>query len=94
MKAQLVQTQAYRQQYAFNAVTLLPVSLYGPEDNFDPAASHFIPALIKKVLDAKDAGQPHIDVWGTGSASRVYLFVRDAADGVVLAAERYDEAAL
>lgn len=90
-KAQLVQAQAYRQQYGFNAVTLLPVNLYGPGDNFDPASSHVIPALIKKVLDAKDAGASHIDVWGTGSASREFLFVRDAADGVVRAAESYDD---
>lgn len=90
-KAQLVQAQAYRQQYGFNAVTLLPVNLYGPHDNFDPASSHVIPALIKKVLDAKDAGQSHIDVWGTGSASREFLFIRDAADGIVRAAESYDD---
>jgi GDP-L-fucose synthase len=90
-KAQLVQAQAYRQQYGFDAVTLLPVNLYGPGDNFDPASSHVIPALIKKVLDARDAGAGHIDVWGTGSASREFLFVRDAADGVVRAAESYDD---
>lgn len=90
-KMHLVQAQAYRRQYGFNAVTLLPVNLYGPGDNFDPASSHVIPALIKKVLDARDAGQTHIDVWGTGSASREFLFVRDAADGVVRAAEAYDD---
>jgi GDP-L-fucose synthase len=91
-KALLVQGQAYRQQYAFNAVTLLPVNLYGPGDNFDPASSHVIPALIKKVVEARDAGRKHIDVWGTGAASREFLFVRDAAEGVVAAAARYDDA--
>ena len=65
-KALLVQGQAYRQQYGFNAITLLPVNLYGPGDNFDPETSHVIPALIKKVIEARDAGQPAIDVWGTG----------------------------
>ena len=89
-KALLVQGQAYRQQYGFNAVTLLPVNLYGPGDNFNPKSSHVIPALIKKVVDARDAGQNHIDVWGTGSASREFLFVRDAAEGIALAAEKYD----
>ncbi|MDY3557835.1 GDP-L-fucose synthase [Gemmata sp. JC673] len=89
-KAQLVQAQAYRQQYGFNAVALLPVNLYGPGDNFDPRSSHVIPALIKKVVDAREAGLGHIDVWGTGAASREFLFVRDAAEGIVLAAEHYD----
>jgi len=90
-KAQLVQAQAYRQQYGFNAVSLLPVNLYGPGDNFDPKSSHVIPALIKKVIEAREAGRQHIDVWGTGSATREFLFVRDAAEGVVMAADRYDE---
>ena len=89
-KALLVQAQAYRQQYGFAGVTLLPVNLYGPGDNFDPASSHVIPALIKKVVDARDAGRRHIDVWGTGTASREFLFVRDAADGIAAAADRYD----
>lgn len=89
-KALLIQGQAYRQQYGFRAITLLPVNLYGPGDNFDPKSSHVIPALIKKVLDARDAGQPFIDVWGTGSASREFLFVRDAAEGIALAAANYD----
>ena len=89
-KAVLVQGQAYRQQYGFNAITLLPVNLYGPGDNFDPASSHVIPALIKKVIEARDAGSGHIDVWGTGSASREFLFVRDAAEGIALATEFYD----
>ena len=86
----LVQGQAYRQQYGFNAVHLLPVNLYGPGDNFDPRSSHVIPALIKKCIDARDARVPFIDVWGTGAASREFLYVDDAAEGVVLAAERYD----
>ena len=90
-KAVLVQGQAYRQQYGFNAITLLPVNLYGPGDNFDPASSHVIPALIKKVIEARDAGRGHIDVWGTGSASREFLFVRDAAEGIALATECYDD---
>lgn len=89
-KALLVQGQAYRQQYGFRAVTLLPVNLYGPGDNFDPASSHVIPALIKKVVEARDAGRAHIDVWGTGSASREFLFVNDVAEGVAAAAARYD----
>jgi GDP-L-fucose synthase len=88
----LVQGQAYRQQYSFNAIYLLPVNLYGPEDNFDPRSSHVIPALIKKCVDARDAGANHIDVWGTGAASREFLYVDDAAEGIVLAAERYDGA--
>jgi GDP-L-fucose synthase len=90
-KALLVQGQAYRQQYGFNAVTLLPVNLYGPGDNFDPKSSHVIPAIIKKVIDAREEGQNFIDVWGTGSASREFLFVRDAAEGIALAADRYDD---
>jgi GDP-L-fucose synthase len=90
-KMLLVQAQAYRRQYGFNAVTLLPVNLYGPGDNFDPTTSHVIPALIKKAIDARDAHHPEIEVWGDGSASREFLFVRDAAEGVVLAAERYDD---
>lgn len=89
-KALLVQGQAYRQQYGFNAITLLPVNLYGPGDNFDPKSSHVIPAIIKKVVDAREAGQGHIDVWGTGRASREFLFVRDAAEGIGLAAAHYD----
>jgi GDP-L-fucose synthase len=91
-KMLLVQGQAYRQQYGFNAIHLLPVNLYGPADNFDPASSHVIPALIKKCLDARDRGDLSIEVWGTGSASREFLYVDDAAEGIVLAAERYDGA--
>jgi GDP-L-fucose synthase len=90
-KALLVQAQAYRQQYGFAGVTLLPVNLYGPGDNFDPASSHVIPALIKKVVDAREAGHRHIDAWGTGTASREFLFVRDAAEAIALAADRYND---
>jgi GDP-L-fucose synthase len=86
----LVQGQAYRAQYGFNAIYLLPVNLYGPGDNFDPRSSHVIPALIKKCVDAIEAGADHIDVWGTGTASREFLYVEDAADGIVLGAENYD----
>ena len=90
-KMLLVQGQAYRQQYGFNAIHLLLVNLYGPGDNFDPATSHVIPALIKKCIDARERGDDHIIVWGTGSASREFLYVRDAAEGIVLATERYDD---
>jgi GDP-L-fucose synthase len=91
-KMLLVQGQAYRAQYGFNVIHLIPVNLYGPGDNFDPASSHVIPALIKKCVDARDSGADHIDVWGTGSASREFLYVDDAADGIVLAGELYDDA--
>ena len=91
-KMLLVQAQAYRQQYGFNAIHLLPVNLYGPGDNFDPRSSHVIPALIKKCVDAREAGAPFIEVWGTGTATREFLYVDDAAEGIVLAAERYDGA--
>jgi GDP-L-fucose synthase len=90
-KMLLVQAQAYRQQYGFDAVYLLPVNLYGPGDNFDPASSHVIPALIKKFVEAKESGSGTVEVWGTGSASREFLYVDDAARGIVLAAERYDK---
>jgi GDP-L-fucose synthase len=89
-KGLLVQGQAYRKQYGFNAITLLPVNLYGPNDNFDPASSHVIPALIKKVFEAKKNKIPFIEVWGTGSASREFLYVRDAAEGIVVATEKYN----
>jgi GDP-L-fucose synthase len=89
-KMLLVQAQAYRQQYGMSAITLLLVNLYGPGDNFDPASSHVIPALIRKAVEARAAGHSHIEVWGTGTASREFLFVRDAAQGIVLAADRYD----
>jgi GDP-L-fucose synthase len=91
-KMLLVQGQAYRVQYGFNAIYLLPVNLYGPGDNFDPASSHVIPALIRKCVEAREAGDPFVEVWGTGAASREFLYVDDAADGIVLAAERYDDA--
>jgi GDP-L-fucose synthase len=91
-KALLVQGHAYRQQYGLNAITLLPVNLYGPGDNFDPKSSHVIPALIKKIVDARESGQRVIEVWGTGAASREFLFVRDAAEGIAAAADRYDAA--
>lgn len=91
-KMLLVQSQAYREQYGFNATYLIPVNLYGPGDNFDPRTSHVIPALIRKCVDAREAGADHIEVWGTGSASREFIYVDDAAEGIVLGAERYDEA--
>jgi GDP-L-fucose synthase len=91
-KMLLVQGQAYREQYGFDAIHLLPVNLYGPGDNFNPASSHVIPALIRKAVEARDAGTDHIDIWGTGSASREFLYVDDAAEAIVLAAERYDGA--
>ena len=90
-KMLLVQGQAYRDQYGFNAIHLLPVNLYGPGDNFDPASSHVIPALIKKCLDARDRGDADMEVWGTGSASREFLYVDDAAEGIALAAEKYND---
>ncbi len=89
-KMLLVQAQAYREQYGFNSVFLLPVNLYGPRDNFDPRSSHVIPALIRKCVEAVEAGAPEIVVWGTGSATREFLYVEDAAEAIVLAAERYD----
>lgn len=91
-KMLLVQSQAYRQQYGFNSIFLMPVNLYGPGDNFSPQSSHVIPALIKKCVDAIQKGENEIVVWGTGKASREFLFVEDAAEGITLAAERYDKA--
>jgi GDP-L-fucose synthase len=91
-KMLLVQGQAYRQQYGMNVIHLLPVNLYGPGDNFDPSSSHVIPALIKKCQDALDAGARSVDVWGTGKASREFLYVEDAARGVGMATETYDGA--
>jgi GDP-L-fucose synthase len=90
-KMLLVQGQAYREQYGFPVIHLIPVNLYGPGDNFDSASSHVIPALIKKCVDAREAGADHIDVWGTGSASREFLYVDDAAEGIVLGADRYED---
>ena len=90
-KMLLVQAQAYRQQYGFSAIYLLPVNLYGPRDNFDPAKSHVIPALIKKCLDAMDSGEEEIVVWGDGTPTREFLYVEDCAEAIVLATERYDK---
>src|SRR5256712_10071538 len=90
-KMMLVQSQAYRQQYGFNSIFLLPANLYGPGDDFDPSTSHVIPALIRKCLEARQAGASDIVVWGDGSATREFLFVEDAAEGILLATERYDE---
>lgn len=90
-KALLVMCQAYRQQYGFNGIYLLPVNLYGPGDNFDPATSHVIPALIKKCVDAADNNQPQVVCWGTGQVSREFLYVEDAAEGILLAAEFYNK---
>jgi len=90
-KALLVQCQAYRQQYGLNAIYVLPVNLYGPGDNFDPASSHVIPALIRRAIEARESGASSLEVWGDGSATREFLFVRDAAEAVILATERYDE---
>lgn len=90
-KMLLVQIQAYKQQYGFNGIYLLPVNLYGPGDNFDPSHSHVIPALIKKISDAKKNNSPSIEVWGDGSASREFLFVKDAAKGIVLATKYYEK---
>lgn len=91
-KMLLVQSQAYRAQYGFNGIFLLPTNLYGPGDNFDPASSHVIPALIRKCLEAREIGASEIEVWGDGSATREFLFVVDAAEGILAAAERYDGA--
>jgi GDP-L-fucose synthase len=89
-KMLLVQAQAYRQQYGFNAVFPVPVNLYGPGDNFDPRSSHVIPALIKKFVEARDSGAPAVPVWGDGTASREFLYVDDCAEALVLMAERFD----
>jgi len=90
-KMLLVQSQAYRQQYGFNSIFLLPVNLYGPGDNFNPNSSHVIPALIKKFYDAKLNNEKTVTVWGTGSATREFLYVEDCAEGIVLASENYDK---
>jgi GDP-L-fucose synthase len=89
-KMLLVQSQAYRQQYGFDSIYLLPVNLYGPRDNFDLESSHVIPALIRKCLEAKQRGDAAIEVWGTGTPTREFLYVEDAADGILLAAEHYN----
>jgi len=85
-----VQSQAYRDQYGFNSIFLLPVNLYGPGDNFDPASSHVIPALVRKFVEAQERGDRQVVVWGDGTATREFLYVTDAAEGILLAAERYD----
>jgi len=91
-KMLLVQSQAYRQQYGFNSIFLLPVNLYGPGDNFDLETSHVIPALIAKMIDARDKGKKQVVLWGTGNVSREFIYVEDAAEGIVLATEKYDRA--
>ena len=91
-KMLLVQAQAYRQQYGFNAIYLLPVNLYGPGDKFDPATSHVIPAIIRKCLEAQARGEQKVTLWGTGRPTREFLYVGDCAEGICLAAERYDKA--
>jgi len=90
-KMLLVQSQAYRQQYGFNSIFLLPVNLYGPNDNFDPKSSHVIPALIKKFYEAKTNNDPEVIVWGTGNATREFFYVEDCAEAIVLATEKYDK---
>jgi len=89
--AQLTQLQANRLQYGQHAIYLMPTNLYGPGDKFHPSVSHVIPALIKKCVDAVESGSDHVEVWGTGAASREFLYVDDAAEGILLAAERYDD---
>ena len=89
-KMLLVQSQSYRSQYGFNSIFLLPVNLYGPGDNFEPASSHVIPALIKKCVDAIESGAGHIECWGTGNVSREFIYAADAAEGILLATEHYN----
>ena len=91
-KALLTMAQAYRQQYGFNAIYLIPVNLYGPGDNFDPSSSHVIPAIIKKMVYAREMGINGITLWGTGKATREFLYVKDAAEGIIAATEKYDKA--
>lgn len=90
-KMLLVQSQAYRQQYNFNSIYLVPVNLYGPRDNFDPESSHVIPAIIRRIFDAKNSGKDHITVWGSGKATREFLYVEDCAEGILLATEKYQK---
>ena len=92
-KMLLVQAQAYRQQFGFPAITLLPVNLYGPRDNFDLETSHVIPAMVRKFVEARRAGQSEVVLWGSGKPTREFLFVRDAAQGILLATERYSDQA-
>lgn len=89
-KMMLAQSQAYRQQYGFNSIVLFPVNLYGPRDNFDPKTSHVIPAIIRKCVEAKESGRTAMTLWGDGSPSREFLYVEDAADGILLATEHYN----
>ncbi len=89
-KMLLVQSQAYRHQYGYNSIYLLPVNLYGPRDNFNPASSHVIPALIRKCIEAIESGADHIVVWGDGSPTREFIYAEDAAEGILLASERYN----
>jgi len=91
-KSLLVMAQAYRQQYGMNVIYLLPVNLYGPKDNFDLESSHVIPALIRKFVEADERGEKEVEVWGTGQASREFLYVEDAAEGIILATEKYNKA--
>ena len=90
-KMMLVQSQAYRQQYGFNSIVLFPVNLYGPHDNFDLQTSHVIPALIRKCVEARDTGASEIVLWGDGTPTREFLYVEDAAEGILLAAEQYED---
>jgi GDP-L-fucose synthase len=90
-KMMLVQSQSYRQQYGFNSIFLLPANLYGPGDNFDPSSSHVIPALIRKCVEARERGDKYVEVWGTGNASREFLYVEDCAEAIIKAAALYDE---
>jgi GDP-L-fucose synthase len=90
-KMLLVQGNAYREQYGFNSIYLLPVNLYGPGDNFDPDSSHVIPALIRKCMEARDSGAPTVTVWGDGSPTREFVYVEETAEGILLAAERYND---
>ena len=90
-KMMLVQSQAYRKQYGFNSIFLLPLNLYGPMDNFDPKSSHVIPALIRKFMNAKDRGEEEVVCWGTGKPTRGFLYVEDAAEGILLATEKYNK---
>jgi GDP-L-fucose synthase len=91
-KMLLVQGQAYRQEYGYNSIHLMPTNLYGPGDNFDPETSHVIPALIRKCLAAKQSGEPYVEIWGDGTPTREFLYVKDAAEGILLAAEHYNGA--
>jgi GDP-L-fucose synthase len=90
-KMLLIQGKAYGKQYGFNAIHVLPVNLYGPGDNFDPRSSHVIPSLIRKIVKARDTKSPTVEVWGTGKATREFLYVEDAVDGIILAAEKYND---